>query len=670
VGAAPDHERAWTVAGWTACALSTVLLLWFALACHPVGDYQTESDFYGAYAAGARAIQHGHVDPSRYVVIGPGYEFALALVSLALGDLFLSARLLSVASAVAILVLWFVLVRRRLGATPAAWTVLFLAANPVFFRYGYSATTDMLACALQAASILTLFAGSGRRTLIASGAFAALATLTRYNSVALVPAALLYLAVTARGTRARSMANYLTGFGVPALGWLAFSIARGTVPGADLVRHFGFYRDASFDRNIQDAPLAGLAAPARGGEGAAGILIGTLRNIPAHLVREGRELLGWPLAALALVGLIAAFGARWRGRALPLVAIGAAMFLALAPIFYSDRYALAELPVEAALAGLALALIASSGRLQRAALPVALALAVVPFGTSIQKSVALQAGVRRDAPIETIAAGRTLDRVAAPGARVISRKGHVGYYSGRVVVPFPRYTTLAELAGHARAQHAEYLYYSWYETGVRPEFRYLLDTTAVVPGLSLVSTTQKRPSVLYRIGPGFGRDPDWMSDPFQLAFHNARAMVAVLPDSEAAPDRAILAVEAMSRGATAAGLALAERATRDDPRVALGWVVQGDAHRLQHHPAPARTAYERALALDPADAETRLALGEVEIELGSMQEASATLRPLLAVTREPAMLRTLDSLFVAMGDPESARRARAALAAARAAHGP
>src|SRR5258706_7429954 len=104
-----------------------------------------------------------------------------------------------------------------------------------------------------------------------------------------------------------------------------------------------------------------------------------------------------------------------------------------------------------------------------------------------------------------------------------------------------------------------------------------------------------------------------MSDPFQRAVHNARAMVAVLPDSEAAPDRAILAVEAMSRGATADGLALAERATRDDPRVALGWVVQGDAHRLQHHLDLARTAYEPALALDPTDAETRLALREIEI---------------------------------------------------------
>ena len=41
----------------------------FAFVLHPVGDYYAESDFYGGYAAGARLIQSGHLDPSRYPVV-------------------------------------------------------------------------------------------------------------------------------------------------------------------------------------------------------------------------------------------------------------------------------------------------------------------------------------------------------------------------------------------------------------------------------------------------------------------------------------------------------------------------------------------------------------------------------------------------------------------------
>src|SRR5947209_2421539 len=112
-------SRAWTLgerwaspAAWSVITAFGATLLWIAVALHPVGDYYTESDFYGGYASGARAIQHGIVDPSRYPVVGPGYEFALALLGLAGSDLFTVGKLLSVACATATLALWFVLLRR------------------------------------------------------------------------------------------------------------------------------------------------------------------------------------------------------------------------------------------------------------------------------------------------------------------------------------------------------------------------------------------------------------------------------------------------------------------------------------------------------------------------------------------------------------------------------
>jgi Dolichyl-phosphate-mannose-protein mannosyltransferase/Tetratricopeptide repeat len=654
----------WTALGWIVWALATGILLAYALTRHPVGDYQTESDFYGGYAAGARALLHGRVDVARYSVVGPGYEVALALITALVGDAFLAARLLSVTSASAVLLLWLLVLRRRLGSIPAVWTVAFLAANAVFFRYGYSATTDMLACALQAASIFLLLRGGGPRVLLASGLFAALATLTRYNSVALLPAGLIVVALSGSASRGRGLAAFLIGFGAPVLAWFAYSGMHGAIPGAALVHNLGFYRDPTFARNLQDAPATGAEIVPRAGGAMAAILIGALRNIPEHLMRDGVELMGWPVAVLALAGIAAALRARVRGQVLPLGVVGAALFLALTPVFYSDRYSLAVLPIELTFAGLTLAAICGSRRLGRAALPMVLVLALPVLGVSLGRSTTLQAGLRRDAPIETVEAGRALRRVAPPTGRVVSRKGHIGYYSDREVVSFPRFATLAELAGYSREQHADYLFYSWYEAGMRPEFRFLLDTTAAVPGLELVHATRNRASVLYRVWPGFGREPAWRSDPFLARVHDARAMLTVLPDSESSPYQAILAVEAISRGATSEGLELATRATRASPRDTLGWIVQGDAHRLERRLDLAQSAYEHALALNPQDAETRVALGEVQLESGHSTQAARTLRPVLALVRDPNVLETLESLYGAMGDPEAARAARNAMSRA------
>src|SRR5262245_57725771 len=75
-----------------------VALLIFALGPHRIGDYFTETDFYGAYADGARMIQSGRLDPARYAVVGPIYEIALALVGFVVRDLLTAAELLSVIS--------------------------------------------------------------------------------------------------------------------------------------------------------------------------------------------------------------------------------------------------------------------------------------------------------------------------------------------------------------------------------------------------------------------------------------------------------------------------------------------------------------------------------------------------------------------------------------------
>ena len=209
------------------------LLLALTFTAHPIGDYFTESDFY-EYAAGGSGIRQGLVDPSRYVIIGPLYEFVLAALGLLPFELFRVASLLSIASACAVLALWFQLLRRRGGDGIALATVCFLAAKPVFFRYAYTASTDMLAMALQAASLFAMLAMGGKRAPLWAGLFAGLAILTRYTSIYLVPGALIMWIWGGSQLPRRKLgpiARYALGLGLVVVPWTVFALASGAMPG-------------------------------------------------------------------------------------------------------------------------------------------------------------------------------------------------------------------------------------------------------------------------------------------------------------------------------------------------------------------------------------------------------------------------------------------------------
>jgi len=243
----------------------------------------------------------------------------------------------------------------------------------------------------------------------------------------------------------------------------------------------------------------------------------------------------------------------------------------------------------------------------------------------------------------------------------VSRKGHVGYYSGLEVVAFPRLRTLGELADHARKRGARFLYYSWYEVALRPEFSYLLDTTAAIPGLTVVHLTERRPSVVYRIDPGFGRYPPWMADPFLRAVHTARALVRVWPDSLAWSQKTVLAAEAFDRGRPEEALALAEDATLARPSYAVGWFLKGESLRVLHRNGEARSAYEQALALDSTDVEAWVGLGRVEASLGLAQDAARTWRNVAAKSTDVEALLEMRDLFERIGDRAGADTVSAAL---------
>jgi hypothetical protein len=160
-----------------ACTVTPVLL-WL----HPVGDYFVETDFYGGYAPGVRALFAHGLDPARYGVVGPVYELVLGLLSLTRLDLFRLAQFLSLGSTVLALLLFSGWMERRFGRGAGWISALLVATNPTVFRYAYTASTDApFACLLAAAFVLTFPQEPRPRTLLLAGIVSGLATLTRYN---------------------------------------------------------------------------------------------------------------------------------------------------------------------------------------------------------------------------------------------------------------------------------------------------------------------------------------------------------------------------------------------------------------------------------------------------------------------------------------------------------
>jgi tetratricopeptide (TPR) repeat protein len=663
------NTRVWLRIGWILLALFGVALLAVALGPHKVGDNFAETDFYGGYAEGARALQHGHLDPARYGVVGPGYEVALALLGLVVPDLLLAAELLSVLSILLGAALWMRLLAARADARLALAASLFIVTNATFFRYGYSATNDSLAFALMAASLFWLLARPGRRAAILAGLLGGLAFLTRYNAVVLLPAGLVALLAggTPQAERRRAALLFAAGFLAPILPWVAFSLARGQS------FHFQFFHNIAYDvfarsRGIAWDDYQKLLQPQFHSLGdviardPGAVVRREAFNVWDHLRLDARSLIGLPVAFCALIGLVLSALDGTLKRLWPILLVSGLLFLSLVPIFNSERYGLPLIPCYAALAAAAFtsprwALVV--GRSRRVWLKPLLA--AFPLVFALQTEVNATRRNLDQLPVEVLDCAETLRALRRPGDGVICRKPQIAFHGGVSAVPFPFTRSLAELAQYARARGTRWLYFSWPEAEMRPGFWYLLDTTSAVPGLT-IRRVGHRPAILYEIGPDFGREPAWAGNDTLTVWHMMRAKLWVNPSDT----DALLALASIEhgRGQLAAAQARLEQAVRVSPRLVPAWLLLGEIALTENDGARARLCYERVLAIDPQQTSARVGLGWSSLVARDAVGAARIWRPLIGDTHDPATLERMAQLFGALGDRAGEAEARAALARA------
>lgn len=664
----PGERVLWIRIAWGVLGLLAIVIGWYAARFHHVGDAFTETDFYGAYADGARMIQHGRVDPSRYGVIGPVYEFVLALVGFVVRDLFVAAEAISLVSIVAGAWCWFALIERRFDARTALLALLVIVTRPTVFRYGYSVTTDALAFALQAGVLLLLLTRSGRRSAWWAGVLAAVTFLTRYNAVYLLPAGLMVLlfAATPRGRDGRATLAFAAGFAAPVVPWILFSLTSGQSFSFQLHHNIAYdvfakAKGIPWDRyqetmQSQFPTLWSVIA-----RDPLAVVRRELFNVWDHLQRDAVQLVGWPIALFAAVGLVVAWRDGRLGRAWPILLAAALLFLTLVPAFYSERYSLPLIPAWALFAALPFAsarFAFSIGgprgvwlKLAVFALPIALAL---PATAEYQRYQTSQL------PNEVLEASRVLAEQARPGDRLVARKPHIGYHSGVELLPFPFAKSLPQLGEFAREHKVRWLYYSWLEAELRPDFTFLLDTTAHVPGLTVRFATLKHPAVLYEIGPELGQAPDWFARDTMIAVHNARARLLYQPRDTLVLYNLAIIERAIGNLDRARDLAV-RAATLAPGDIRYHLLVGAISLRLQD-PDMADAAFSQAQMLNPASVEAQIGRGWASLMAEHLEDAANHWRPVVAATHDPATLQQMALLYRRLGDTAAEAEARAGLA--------
>jgi 4-amino-4-deoxy-L-arabinose transferase-like glycosyltransferase len=526
---------------WQATRLPMLLALAFlavmlplALHYHRIGDHGVETDFYGGLVQESRQIAHGELPVDRFK--GPVYGLVLAALSVPVRESFTAAVILSLLSAALVLYFTTKIVLRLFGPHAAILTVLGVAVNAQFVKYSYTASTDMLFNLWMVASAYLLLRREepDRGSLLLAGLLAGLAYLTRYAGVALLcwaPVAILLILGWRLPWKRRLVITscFLAAALALIVPWAVYCKLRA---GSFVVNDnylnvvFGMYGDTHTNWEQFWAREAGrfhsFADVALRDPGL--FLRRTATNLFVHpffdmgfKVSEAGEPVQLPRALLSLMhpvlGVLAVPGFVWwilsrpNRRQVAYVALSAAYFAMLLPVFYGSRFSLFLAPAYVLLAALFLLKLpwrrlGRSGGITRGFI-----IAAVLVFVAIDSGKAIRGDIG-NGPMVVLTMRDTLRArhiSLEGGAIVVARKPHIAYYLNLQYRAFPDARTTPELMADLSRMNARYLYYGPIEWLVRPQFRFLLDPGKAPPGLvpvlALVTYPTTDPAVLYEVEP-------------------------------------------------------------------------------------------------------------------------------------------------------------------------
>lgn len=506
------------------------VMIFIAYTYHKIGDYGVETDFYQSFVPLARDFLHGILTIDSFK--GPGYQAVLGIAGLVFPDFFSAGIFIGVLSASVFLFLTFKITEKLFAVRTAVITVLFVAFNPIFIQYTYSAGTDMMFAAVLMLSFYFMFRSSEPKNsdIILAALTGGFAYLTRYNGIIALGFVPVLLLVNFRNIgwreRIKSASVFAVSFFITITPWGIYCLVKkGNFFFNENYRNIAYeifgrgriswekfwYGGGSDFKSIGDVIFKDPVL----------FLKTLLGNIYSNFTGDMGRLLGWYLGVLVIAGILLYIlsddflkreQAAEARKKKAFYAMNVFFFLILTTVFYSERFSLFLLPfyiililseffekTRKFLTGLLAGRWNSAARYAKGILNfiIIILLAVSAYDTLAYNSEVIGSGPREILKIKDWYWANVPP--SERGRRIAARKPQVAYYLDMKLDVIPVADNLEQLLSFLKKKGDDYLYFSWEEAGTRPELKYLLDAGPEVPGLERLISITEPPAVLYKV---------------------------------------------------------------------------------------------------------------------------------------------------------------------------
>jgi hypothetical protein len=227
-----------------------------------------------------------------------------------------------------------------------------------------------------------------------------------------------------------------------------------------------------------------------------------MSNVGGHFLQNAKNLTGWPVGILFVIGIISLFKVPPTRNQLAYYAFNGFFFSVLLVVFYRTRFFLYLLPFFLTVAFQSLTIFLNRLTLAGKRIPIVPTVVVVLFLLSLFNAY----GYNRN----RISAGpKEIHRVAEwfkgtlpeedRGRRIMARKPHIAYYLNLDFSSIPMVKSHRGLITILYKRNIDYLYFSGVEAAYRPALKYLLYPGEETPFLKPLFTLSDPPAVLYQV---------------------------------------------------------------------------------------------------------------------------------------------------------------------------
>ncbi len=491
-----------------------IVVLVLSFVFHKVGDYGIETDFFWGYVPNAKKFLSGIIPMDAFR--GPLYPMVLGIFGFVMGDFFNAGILIGVLSASIVLYVTFELIKNIFSPIISFVTVLFLAINPVFIQYSYSAGTDMFFNALVAVTLFFFFKNKelNYRNLILAAFFGGISYLTRYNGIFLISFVFVILFVNFWkidwSKRIKSVILFTGVFFITFSPWGFYCLSeKGSFFYNENYKNIAYEIYGKGKISWDEFWFKESSKITSAGEVIfrdTGLFLTTMiNNLGDHFIDDMDKLLGWQIGIFVSLGIIFLIISNpvksWKSSETSYYIINLSFFVLLLLVFYSERFSLFLIAFYVVIA---VQLFFSEKFYLKKFIPVKLSYLIIGVLLifTFSKSYSFNSLNINSGPQELLALKEWYD-VNVPdeqkGKKIAARKAHVAYYLNMDFYLMPMTDSYEEFIAKLKEKDVDYLYFSTIEASMRSELQFLLNPKVNHKGLEPVVYFENPPAVLYKI---------------------------------------------------------------------------------------------------------------------------------------------------------------------------